>query len=272
MNKILFSPFTRIIIGAIVVVAMAALGQFISNSLLKNVQINKIYADLITSIVIAIMALTSYVILFRYYEKRRITELGLSFFGKNAGIGLVIGLLLQSLVIFVMFAYGSYTILRVNPISYILPGFAIALSSAVFEELLFRGILFRLLEEKLGSIISLFISALIFGLLHLANKNSNLYSALSIAIQAGILLAAAFIYSRNLWLPIALHFAWNFAETSIFGAIISGNQNIQSLFSAKVQRFRNFNRWKFWTRKFNTSYTILFSCGNCFFINFQTSE
>ncbi len=233
MKKIFYSPFTRIIIGVLVVSTLVVLGQIISKSLLGNVNINKNYKDVITSIVIAIMALTSYVILFRYYEKRQINELKLDSFWKNAGIGLLTGLILQSLVIFVIFAYGSYLVIHVNPISYILPGFAIALSSAIFEEILFRGILFRLLEEKLGSIISLVISALIFGLLHLTNKNSDLFSALSIAVQAGILLAAAFIYSKNLWLPIFLHFGWNFAESGIFGAIISGNQITKSLLTAK---------------------------------------
>jgi CAAX protease family protein len=47
------------------------------------------------------------------------------------------------------------------------------------------------------------------------------------------LLAAAFIYSKNLWLPIFLHFAWNFAEAGIYGAVISGNQITESLFTAK---------------------------------------
>ena len=54
MKKIFYSPYIRIIIGLIVVAAMSALGQIISNSLLGNVQINKIYKDVITGIFIAI--------------------------------------------------------------------------------------------------------------------------------------------------------------------------------------------------------------------------
>ncbi len=233
MKKIFYSSYTRLFIGFILVSVIVVSIQLSSVSILAKTQINKDYKDVITSIAAAAAALISYITLFHYYERRHVNEIGISSFGKNAGIGLMTGLILQSLVILVIFSFGSYSVLKVNPISYVLPGFAIAFSSAIFEEILFRGILFRLLEEKLGSIIALTISASIFGLMHLANKNSNLYSALSVAVQAGVLLGASFIYSKNLWLPIALHFGWNFAESGIYGAIISGAQISKSLFTAK---------------------------------------
>ncbi|MNE88368.1 hypothetical protein D3C80_1856720 [compost metagenome] len=53
--------------------------------------------------------------------------------------------------------------------------------------------------------------------------------------MAGFLFGAAFIYSRNLWLPIGLHFAWNFTQSGIFGAITSGNEKTSSLLEAKIQ-------------------------------------
>ena len=74
------------------------------------------------------------------------------------------------------------------------------ITSAIIEETLLRGIIFRIPEEKLGSYISLLISAIIFGALHLSNPNSSLSAAIGLAIQAGLLLGAAFIYSRNLFL------------------------------------------------------------------------
>ncbi len=232
-KKIFYSAITKIIISFIVLACVAVAAQLLSQSLLKTVQINKDIKNIISSIAIAVAALISYITLFRFYEKRKIVEFSLKCFGRNAAIGLFTGFVLQSLVILVIFIEGGYSILKTNPVSFILPGFAIALSSAIFEEILFRGILFRLIELRFGSIIAIIMSAVIFGLMHLANKNSSLYSAVSIAIQAGILLAAAYIYSKNLWLPIFLHFAWNFAEAGIFGAVISGNQIDESLFTSK---------------------------------------
>ena len=57
-----------------------------------------------------------------------------------------------------------------------------------------------------------------FGLIHAANKGATLESTLAIALEAGILLAASYILTRSLWLPIGLHFGWNFTEGGIFGA------------------------------------------------------
>ena len=220
--------------GIVVVVGLVILVQLACNAVLQDVQIAKDSKHLIISIFTAAAALAGYVVLYRYYEKREITELKLTSFGRNAGIGLATGAAIQVLVIFVLFLSGGYIITGINPIAYVIPGLAIAISSAAFEEILFRGIIFRLLEEKTGSIIALFISALIFGALHLLNENSTIFSAVSVAVEAGILLAAAYIYARNLWLPIFLHFGWNFVESGIFGVANSGNEVTTSLFTSKL--------------------------------------
>jgi membrane protease YdiL (CAAX protease family) len=110
-----------------------------------------------------------------------------------------------------------------------------AFTSAIFEEILMRGIIFRITEEKLGSYIALFISAILFGAMHLGNPNSSLIAAIGLAIQAGLLLASAYIYSRNLWFPIAIHFAWNFTQSAIFGANVSGTSISQTLITSKIE-------------------------------------
>ena len=202
-------------------------------SKLFHIHMGNDYKNLITAAAVAALASLSYIVLFRFYEKRQITEMKFSRFGKNAGIGFLTGFVLQSLVILVIFIGGGYSVIKSNQVSFIIPGLAIALSSAIFEEILFRGIIFRIVEEKWGSIIALVVSALIFGFLHIFNKNASIYSTIAIAAEAGILLAAAYIYAKNLWLPIFLHFAWNFAEAGIYGAVISGNVTNKSLFTAK---------------------------------------
>ena len=103
-----------------------------------------------------------------------------------------------------------------------------------FLSFIIRGIIFRIIEEKLGSYISLLISAIIFGALHLLNPNSTLISGLGVGIEAGLLFGAAYIYTRNLWFPIAIHFAWNFMQSGIFGAITSGNEKTSSLLTTKL--------------------------------------
>ncbi|NRQ30883.1 CPBP family intramembrane metalloprotease [Nonomuraea sp. NN258] len=94
---------------------------------------------------------------------------------------------------------------------------------AVAEELLFRGVLFRIMEERIGTVSALVVSTLLFGALHLVNPNATLWGALSIALTGGFLMTAAYVATRSLWLPIGLHFAWNFTQTGIFGVTISGS-------------------------------------------------
>jgi hypothetical protein len=70
----------------------------------------------------------------------------------------------------------------------------------------------------------LVISAVVFGFLHLIYPNATLVAAVAIALEAGILLAAAYVLTRRLWLAIGIHFAWNFTQGGIFGVAVSGNQ------------------------------------------------
>lgn len=78
-----------------------------------------------------------------------------------------------------------------------------------FEELLLRGIVFRWLEELAGSWVALALSALLFGFLHAGNDNATVFSSTAIAIEAGVLLGAAYMLTRSLWLAIGLHAGWN---------------------------------------------------------------
>ncbi len=173
--------------------------------------------------------------MFKFYENRQIKEFSRKGIFKSLLIGIVLGIILQSLTIMVIYLKGGYSIISVNPIYFIIPPLTIGITSAVIEETLFRGILFRILEEKLGSYISLLISGFIFGVLHIMNPNSSLIAGIGLAIQAGLLLGAAYIYSRNLWFPIAIHFAWNFTQSAIFGASVSGNTISKTLITSKIE-------------------------------------
>ncbi len=96
-------------------------------------------------------------------------------------------------------------------------------AAAVTEELIFRGILFRIIEERAGTWMALALTGLLFGLSHLLNQHASLWGGIAIAIEAGGMLAAAYAATRTLWVPIGLHFGWNFAAAGIFGTEVSGN-------------------------------------------------
>jgi len=89
--------------------------------------------------------------------------------------------------------------------------FAFACFVAVAEEIVFRGFLFRILEEGVGSWLALALSAVLFGAIHLANfEDPTLWSVAS-QTAGGVALAAAYMLTRKLWLPIGIHLGWDFA-------------------------------------------------------------
>ena len=234
-QKIFYFPLTKIVIGLIVCGGIVGVGQTLIKKLLEVTSIDRDLENLIGGTFVAILSIISYFYLFKFYEKRKITEFSKNGIIKNLTVGIILGVILQSLTIFVIYLKGGYSVISINPILYIVPPLTMAFTSAVFEETLMRGIIFRITEEKLGSYFALLISAILFGAMHLANPNSSLTAGIGLAIQAGLLLAAAYIYSRNLWFPIALHFAWNFTQSAIFGANVSGNTISKTLITSKIE-------------------------------------
>lgn len=232
--KFINFPVTRIIVGiAVLIISMLTVQKF-SQDVIRHIDLSNELKSLIVVALASAVIIAVYYFLFKYYERREIEELSLNGFGYNALLGISIGFSILTAVILVMYIGNAYTIIDIHPISFLMPALALAISSAIFEEVLFRGIILRITEEKLGSIFALIISSSIFGFGHLANQNSTLFSAFAITIEAGVLLGAAYIYSKNLWLPIFIHFAWNFSEGGIYGAIISGNGLNKSLVTSNI--------------------------------------
>lgn len=234
-HRILHFPLTKIVIGCILLIVVVTAGGMTATWLFGQTGLGKDPRNLLTALVTAVLSIGTYTLLFRYYEKRKITELSVSGMGRHLLQGALLGALLQSLTILLIYLNDGFFIVSVNPWSFLVPPLTMAFTSAIFEELLIRGIIFRVIEEKLGSYIALILSALIFGALHLANPNSTFAAALGLAIQAGLLLGAAYIYARNLWFPIAIHFAWNFTQSGIYGASVSGNAISRTLFTTRIE-------------------------------------
>ncbi|MCP2026534.1 membrane protease YdiL (CAAX protease family) [Flavobacterium sp. HSC-32F16] len=233
-QKIFNFPVVKIVLALLTFMAVVIIGQQIAVKLLALTPLEKDYRNLLKGLFVSFSCIFSYILFFKKYDKRAITEFSVNGLAKNLTIGILIGFVLQSFTILVMYLNGNYSVVNINPVSFILIPFAIMFTVAIIEEILVRGIIFRILEEKLGSYISLTISSVLFGIFHLANPHGTLISGICIT-TAGFMLGAAFIYSRNLWMPIALHFAWNFTQSGIFGAITSGNEKTSSLLEAKIQ-------------------------------------
>ncbi|AIF49332.1 CPBP family intramembrane glutamic endopeptidase [Dyella japonica] len=173
-----------------------------------------------------IPAVLAYTMLVKGIERRPMRELAARDIPTLGLAGLLVGALLISAVVLVLWLAGSYHIIGANnPSVDWLPGILIpGLGAGIGEEIITRGVLFRAVEEGLGTWWALAISALFFGAAHIFNPGATLWSSLAIAIEAGVLLALLYHVTRSLWPCVGLHAAWNVMQGTVYGVPVSGTQ------------------------------------------------
>lgn len=96
----------------------------------------------------------------------------------------------------------------------------VLLFGAVGEEMLFHGYAFQLLIRSLGAFATILPASVLFGLAHLGNQNATSLGIFNTMVW-GVLLGYAYVRTGALWLPIGLHFGWNFT-LPLFGVNLSG--------------------------------------------------
>jgi len=151
-------------------------------------------------------------------RSRRLAAGGSSFFGA------LLGFSLYATCVLILVALGYCTIEATGNWQVLVPGIALTLGTGFYEELWFRGAIFRLTEEWFGSWIAIVVSSLVFGFVHLSTEGATVMDVTFISIEAGLLLAAAYLLTRRLWLCIGFHAAWNFTQGSLFSGAVSGTQ------------------------------------------------
>lgn len=170
----------------------------------------------------ALLGYCGYLAYVRRVEARAACELRGPAGARELGAGLAVGAALFLAVIGVLAASGSYQLTGHGAWTVLARSFTEMVFVALIEEILFRGVLFRLPERPLGSWWALLLSAVIFALAHLPNAGITLLAVLNTAL-AGLLFAAAYLATRRLWLPIGMHFAWNFISDGVLSLPTSGN-------------------------------------------------
>jgi membrane protease YdiL (CAAX protease family) len=229
-RRIFRSPPLRIIILGFILVLMLTL----TTDILTIYATNPGKSDL-HIIALAIAGFAIYLTYAHTVEQRDASELSTKGMTRELGIGLLIGAGLYTASVLVLMAMGVYKINGLNPWTLLLPAVSMAISSGVFEELLFRGVLFRSIETWFGTWAGLVVSSVAFGLVHLINPEATLEGAIFIAVEAGILLAAAYILTRRLWLSMGFHMAWNYTQSAVFSGIVSGNEAAEGLIQSTVK-------------------------------------
>ena len=165
----------------------------------------------------------AYWVMVRVMERRKVDE----FAPRKAPLHLATGWLTGMAILLAAAAAlalpGYYSVHGVNSDpSLLTPLLVLGIGAGVGEEIISRGILFRVVEDSFGTWFAVVFSGLLFGLGHIANPNSNAWMALAIAVEAGFLLGMAYAWTRSLWFVIALHAAWNFTQGPLLGIPVSG--------------------------------------------------
>lgn len=179
-------------------------------------------------LLVAVLAYGAYV---RWHEKRDATELRLQ--PVRLVLGGMGGAVMVGLPIAVLFALGSYEAVVLRGFSPALLGAAgVILIAATLEELVYRCLLFRVVERTWGTGTALALQALVFAAMHLGNvEQGTARDAMVMLVSVsllGLLWAGLFVLTRNLWAVAAHHAAWNFTIL-LSGVPLSGIEDWRAL-------------------------------------------
>ena len=221
LERVVDFPLVAMLIAMTVLIGVAGMTGSILKVLLRAVppEDGKMISGVVVS---AVMVLTYKLVIRRLGEHPRDDLTGPRAARQLAG-GLGIGLALFSAIVAVAAILQVYWVVGIGDADFLLIALISGLFAAVSEELLYRGIIFRWVEEFAGSWPALLISSVLFGASHLQNPNASVLAAVGIALEGGLLLGGAYLLTRHLWLPIGIHAAWNVSQGEIYDIPVSGN-------------------------------------------------
>ena len=180
-----------------------------------------------------LLAIMVYKLTLTYLARRSTPEIARQRAGIEAVLGVLTGTIFIAGSVFIIMALGGYSFqwafCECGFCSHILHWATIG--ATIIEELIFRGLMFQAIDKLGGKLLALAVTSLFFGVAHLGNPGATLWSAFAIALEAGVLLGAAFLWRRNLWFAMG-HFAWNAIE-GVLGIPVSGH-SAPGLFTVEV--------------------------------------
>lgn len=232
IKRVLYFPITKIIIGIVVPFSLFVV--------IQNFVLKPIFFNIIQDISIAVpfihvssflVLLAAYYFLFRFYDKREITELSTKFLFKEMFGGFLFGFIAISFVIFILYILGYYEAFSITTAHYPIKFFTILMFAAIVEDLFHRGLIVRVCEQWLGTHLTIVIAMIVELQLHFFNPNFNLFSHFLTLIW-GFTMAMMFIYTKRIWLPFFFHLGWNFSQP-FYGSNLSGLNDMGSIIQSK---------------------------------------
>ena len=211
--------------GLAIVAAVQAFRLLALPALVSLLDLGEASASVLRRVGIFACAIAAYWAYCRGIEKRAVGELRPAPLGIALGAATGAGLI--GLAALLLFAAGVYEVVEyrgLQPGLFGVGGFIVV--AATLEEIVYRGVLFRTLEQAWGTGAGLALQSLLFGFGHLENLDAGSSVADKLATVASVTLCGAwwtmvFVLSRNLWVAAANHAAWNFTIV-LTGVPLSG--------------------------------------------------
>jgi uncharacterized protein len=213
-------PLVTMAIAIVLFVAATAAASFLGKLLPA---MDRFALTATRAAIVFLLVFATYKLAIRHLGEEPHDDLPIKGAAKGLGIGVLAGIALFSLIVGAAALLDVYNIIGEGGFSQMLyTALVVSIMPGFMEELLFRGILFHWLEQFGGSWFALALTSALFGLGHIFNPNASALSSFAIAVEAGILLGGAYMLTRNLWVPIGLHAAWNFTQGFIWDVPVSG--------------------------------------------------
>ena len=231
IRRVVDFPLVAMIIAIALFIAASAAATLLGK-LLPSMAANATAATK-GAIAIALMLAVYKLVIVRLGERPR-DDLPIAAAPRGLALGVLTGFLLFCALVGIAALFDVYNIVGPGDTRELVKDLiGMTILAAFMEELLFRGILFRWIEAFAGSWAALVVTSALFGLAHIFNANATWMSSLAIMVEAGALLGGAYMLSRNLWVPMGLHAAWNFTQGFLFDVPVSGN-DMHGLVQAKL--------------------------------------
>ncbi len=182
---------------------------------------SRLYFDATGALTILIAAW----IMVRFVDRRSFLTLGFAphQFIRDSALGIFIGLLWLGLSLVILWLFGlviPQTTGQMNLSILVIAAIAMFLNT-VTQEVLARGYVFQTIQSQSNATLAVIVTSIIFVLYHAAGLQGSWLPALNV-FCAGVLFGATYYLTGNMWLPIAIHFAWNFLLGPILGLSVSG--------------------------------------------------
>lgn len=217
-SRLMSNPVVRIVLGLVLTFAPVPLTMIVASQLVA-----KAYRIAWPQLLAAVLVWLGYRFYVRRIEKRQPTELATPGMAREVGAGLLLGAGLVVASFAALAVLGAYRPGGVNPLSFmmLLPLAELVLVGMA-EEMMFRGVIFGVIERSLGSKPAIALSALLFSLSHLPNEGVSVLAMAALAAY-GVLQAALYMKTRRLWICIGTHVAWNYCVSTVFSSTVSGH-------------------------------------------------